>query len=206
MASVKAYMPAGWPSVVSAKTWVPFHSAARRCKEGWYVLSAAINTRRSSPSASSRSAGAISAASGTRHSTSPGSRRVRCKASRTCTYRGKVDDHNDPPRARLARSQDSAQQHREFAHARQKGEGRDLLGEDDGGVSVLRPISVVLDLAVLTPRRSGQHHRTDRAHCQPRRARGLCGSTPASVRRFQQLLLILQRACFHPRMFLYFPG
>ena len=59
---VKAYMPAGWPSVVSAKTWVPFHSAARRCKEGWYVLSAAINTRRSSPSASSRSAGAISAA------------------------------------------------------------------------------------------------------------------------------------------------
>ena len=39
-------MPAGWPSVVNAKTLAPSHSAAQRCNEGWSVLPAAITTIR----------------------------------------------------------------------------------------------------------------------------------------------------------------
>ena len=119
-----------------------------------------------------------------------------------------VDDHDDPSRARLLRAQNRAQQHREFAHARQNGIGRDSLGQNDGGVSVLLPIRdwPRPAFAPLPPRRSGQHHRTDRAHCRPKERADSADQRQRQSRGSSSYLPVSQRACFHLHKFRHFPG
>jgi hypothetical protein len=83
-------------------------------------------------------------------------------------HRGTIDDHYDPPSARLSRTQDRPQQHRQFAHALQYGVVRDDFRQNDGSVSLFRPDNVGLYVALRTLRRPGQYHGTDRSHCRPK--------------------------------------